>query len=72
MSREAARARAHLLAQSQPQLPAGLADPALLGYPLIVLCNPMQRPALPREDACDSSGAETTTVEARGASNYKE
>jgi len=49
-------------------------DPALLGYPLLVLCNPMQRPVLPSESACGLAGAETTTmtVEARSASTYKE
>jgi hypothetical protein len=73
MSREAARARAQSIAASFAQLHTGLADPALMGYPLIVLCNPLQRPALTPEDARESSGAETTTrVEARSASTYKE
>jgi hypothetical protein len=74
MSREAARLRARSIAQSVAQLPGQLADPALMGYPVALLCNPLQRPALPCEDLPAPAGAAATApaVEARGGSNYKE
>jgi hypothetical protein len=74
MSREASRARARSIAESLAQLHGSLADPALMGYPLAVLCNPMQRPALPCEGTREAGEADSTasTVEARRASTYKE
>ncbi|MGA3156123.1 MAG: hypothetical protein ABSE43_00970 [Steroidobacteraceae bacterium] len=74
MSREASRLRAQSIAASVAQLSARLADPALMGYPVTLLCNPLQRPALKCEALRGSSNAEATppAVEACGGSNYKE
>jgi hypothetical protein len=74
MSREASRARARNIAASLAQLHGSLADPALMGYPLAVLCKPLQRPALPCASAGESGGPEATApaVEARRGSTYKE
>jgi hypothetical protein len=69
MSREASRERARTVAEAVARLNDSLADPALLGYPIAVLCNPLQRPALP---CAGASGAAAAAVEARSSSNYKE
>lgn len=74
MSREASRLRAQSIAASVAPLSAQLADPALMGYPIALLCNPLQRPALKCDGLHGSSNAEATppAVEACGGSNYKE
>jgi hypothetical protein len=74
MSREASRARARSIAQSLAQPHGSLADPALMGYPLALLCKPLQRPALPCAGAGGSVGPAATApvVEAHCSSTYKE
>jgi hypothetical protein len=74
MSREAARERARSIAASVAQLSGQLADPALMGYPIAVLCNPLQRPPLPPKTLRSASEVESSAplVEARSATPYKE
>jgi hypothetical protein len=74
MSREASRERLRTLAASLGQLSARLAEPALMGYPVALLCNPAQRPALQRratQSPLASAGA-APLLEARSAAPYKE
>lgn len=74
MSREASRERLRTLAASLGQLSARLAEPALMGYPVAVLCNPVQRPALEREASQSllALAGAAPLLEERGAAPYKE
>lgn len=66
MSREAARERLRMLAQSLASLPDTSGDEALLGYPIVMLCHPRQQPI------ANSGEGTAPTVAARRATPYKE